>query len=92
MNFLFYYFLAVNSIAFILIGYDKYLAKKRRYRIPERTLLLFVLAGGTIASGISMLLFRHKTSKRSYLIRFFTIVFFQLVLLFLATYYKLLGF
>lgn len=92
MNFLFYYFLAVNSIAFILIDYDKHLAKKRRYRIPEHTLLLFVLVGGTIASGMSMLLFRHKTSKRSYLIRFFTIVFFQLVLLFLATYYKFLRF
>ncbi|AWG20861.1 hypothetical protein FFWV33_04535 [Flavobacterium faecale] len=39
MTFLFYLFLIINAIAFILIGYDKNLAKKQKRRIPERRAL-----------------------------------------------------
>jgi uncharacterized membrane protein YsdA (DUF1294 family) len=64
---LFYIFSVLNLIAFILIAYDKYLAKNQKRRIPEKTLLSFVLIGGTIGSGLAMLTFRHKTAKKSYL-------------------------
>ena len=77
---LFYLFLFLNIIAFILIGYDKYLAKKHKRRISEKTLLTFVLIGGTIGSGLAMLIFRHKTAKRSYLLKFWIIVSIQILL------------
>ena len=77
---LFYLFLFLNIIAFILIGYDKYLAKKHKSRISEKTLLTFVLIGGTIGSGLAMLIFRHKTAKRSYLLKFWIIVSIQILL------------
>ena len=32
------YFIAVNLIGFVLMGIDKYKAKKRGFRIPEATL------------------------------------------------------
>ena len=53
-------------ISFLLIGYDKYLAKKNKKRISEKTLLTLVFIGGTLGSGLGMLTFRHKTAKRSY--------------------------
>ena len=60
---LFYTFLALNLFAFLIMGYDKYLAKKHKKRIPEKTLLGLVLIGGTIGSGLGILIFRHKTAK-----------------------------
>ncbi|MBE0392497.1 DUF1294 domain-containing protein [Flavobacterium sp. PL002] len=78
MTFLFYLFLIINAIAFILIGYDKSLAKNKKRRIPEKTLLGFVLIGGTIGSGVAMQIFRHKTAKRSYLLKFLGIVILQI--------------
>jgi len=78
MNLL-YTFLALNIIAFVLIGYDKNLAQNNKRRISEKTLLSFVLIGGTIGSGIGMLVFRHKTVKTSYLLKFWLIVILQLI-------------
>lgn len=78
MDVLFYYFLILNGIAFTLTAYDKHLAKAQKRRIPERTLLSFVFFGGTIGSGLAMLIFRHKTAKKSYLLKFWLIVIVQL--------------
>ena len=83
---LFYLFLFLNVVAFILIGYDKYLAKKHKMRISEKTLLAFVLLGATIGSGLGMLTFRHKTAKRSYLFKFWVIASIQIILIFTLFY------
>lgn len=87
---LFYTFLTVNIIAFILIGYDKNLAQNNKRRISEKTLLTFVLIGGTIGSGLGMLIFRHKTAKRSYLLKFWFIVLIQIIVIFALFYFGLL--
>jgi uncharacterized membrane protein YsdA (DUF1294 family) len=83
-------FLILNIIAFILIGYDKYLAKNNQHRISEKTLLSFVFFGGTIGSGLAMLIFRHKTSKGSYLLKFWSIVLIQIAFIYLAFYFGFL--
>jgi uncharacterized membrane protein YsdA (DUF1294 family) len=83
MNVLCYCFLILNGIAFVLIGYDKHLAKTHKNRIPESTLLSFVFFGGTIGSGLAMLIFRHKTSKISYLWKFWLIVAIQILMFYL---------
>ena len=83
MIILLYYFLIINLLAFLLIAYDKYLAKNQKRRIPEKTLLSFVLIGGTIGSGLAMLTFRHKTAKKSYLWKFWGIVILQIGVLYL---------
>ena len=75
-------FLILNGMAFVLTAYDKQLAKAKKQRIPERTLLGLVFFGGTIGSGLAMLLFRHKTSKASYLWKFWGIVGVQIVILY----------
>lgn len=85
---LFYYFLFVNVIAFVLIAYDKYLAKNHKRRIPEKTLLTFVFIGGSISSGLAMLIFRHKTAKGSYLWKFWSIVTLHILTLYCWFYFK----
>ena len=83
MNILFCYFLILNGIAFTLIAYDKHLAKAQKQRISEKTLLSFVFIGGTIGSGIGMMVFRHKTVKTSYLLKFWLIVIVQVMIVWL---------
>ena len=39
--------IAVNFVTFALYGIDKSRAKRRRRRIPEKTLLLLPLLGGS---------------------------------------------
>lgn len=43
------------------MGIDKRRARKRAFRIPEATLFLIALIGGSIGSNIGMYTFRHKT-------------------------------
>ena len=55
------YLIAVNLIGFALMGIDKYKTKKRAFRIPEATLFIVAIIGGSIGSIIGMYAFRHKT-------------------------------
>lgn len=52
----------VNIVTFALYGIDKHRAKKGRWRIPERTLLLLLpLLGGSVGGILGMAAFHHKT-------------------------------
>ena len=51
----------VNLAAFVLMGVDKYRAKRGAWRIPERTLITAALMGGSPGAILGMELFRHKT-------------------------------
>nr|WP_315231491.1 DUF1294 domain-containing protein [uncultured Flavobacterium sp.] len=82
MSFLFWYFPLINLVAFSIIGIDKQLAIQQKRRISERNLLLTSVIGGTIGSGLAMLFFRHKTSKMSFLWKFFLIGILQLFIVY----------
>ena len=55
------YAIIINLIGFFSMLIDKRRAKKNQWRIPEKTLFLFAILGGSIGSNIGMRLFRHKT-------------------------------
>ncbi len=55
------YLAAVNLFGLIIMGVDKSRAKIRKWRIPEATLFLVAIIGGSIGSIAGMYLFRHKT-------------------------------
>lgn len=57
----YYYLIAVNVLAFSLMGIDKYKARHHRWRIPEKTLFLSAIIGGSVGAIIGMYTFRHKT-------------------------------
>lgn len=52
-----------NVLLFLLFGFDKLMAKKKKSRIPEIVLLLLSLFFGGIGAMFGMLVFNHKTSK-----------------------------
>ena len=61
MKYLLVYLAIINAFSYLLMLVDKVKAKKKRRRIPERTLLLVCAIGGSIGGMIGMKLFRHKT-------------------------------
>ncbi|MBR7008467.1 MAG: DUF1294 domain-containing protein [Ruminococcus sp.] len=61
------YLLIINLIAFIVYGIDKRRAKRKRWRIPEITLIMFSALGGGIGSLAGMFFWHHKTKKLKFL-------------------------
>jgi uncharacterized membrane protein YsdA (DUF1294 family) len=61
MQFLIAYLILVNAAGFLLMLADKRKAQKNQWRIPETTLLLTALLGGSLGTVMGMRLFRHKT-------------------------------
>ena len=57
------YLLLVNIVAFCMIAIDKKNARWGGKRIPEKTLLLTALIGGSIGIYGGMRVFRHKTRQ-----------------------------
>lgn len=55
------YLLAMNLIGLAVMGIDKHRARVRAWRIPERTLFLVSIAGGSLGTWLGMYVFRHKT-------------------------------
>ena len=51
----------ISLTAFIFYGVDKAKAKKKAWRISEKTLLSLSFFGGAVGGYIAMFLFRHKT-------------------------------
>ena len=55
------YLVIVNLAGLIVMGIDKLRARKRAWRIPESTLFVIALIGGSLGTTIGMHLFHHKT-------------------------------
>lgn len=55
------YLAIVNLTGLMVMGIDKLRAKKRAWRIPESTLFVIALIGGSLGTTIGMHLFHHKT-------------------------------
>lgn len=52
---------AVNVVTFAVYGIDKAKAKRGAWRVPERTLFLLPLLGGSLGALLGMKVFHHKT-------------------------------
>ncbi|MGN1003858.1 MAG: DUF1294 domain-containing protein [Oscillospiraceae bacterium] len=65
---LMYYLIAVNVLAFALMGIDKAKARRGAWRIPEKFLFLAAVIGGSVGALLGMYTFRHKTRHRSFVI------------------------
>ena len=65
-SYLIYYLLAINAVAFIMYGIDKYKAKKAKWRISEATLLLLAVLGGSLGAWMGMKVWHHKTMHKKF--------------------------
>ena len=57
------YVLLINLLLFLLMGMDKRAAKRKKWRIPERRLLILGIVGGGIGGILGILVFHHKTHR-----------------------------
>lgn len=62
------YVVIISFITMVLMAYDKGQARKRRRRIPERTLFLLSALGGALGGIAGMRIWRHKTKHASFVI------------------------
>lgn len=75
------YMIIVNIISFFLMFADKIRAKKKLWRISEKTLFLSALLGGSAGSLLGMYLCRHKTKHWYFVVGMPVIFFCQLALM-----------
>ena len=61
MKFLIMYLIIINAFGLLIMLIDKHNAIHDLRRIPERSLLLVALIGGSLGCFLGMRLFRHKT-------------------------------
>ena len=55
------YLILINITGFAVMGIDKWKARKQAWRIPEKTLFLISILGGSIGIIAGMYTFHHKT-------------------------------
>ncbi|NML69939.1 DUF1294 domain-containing protein [Chryseobacterium sp. RP-3-3] len=79
-----YILLIINLFTFLIFGWDKRLSIQHKRRISESTLLGFAFIGGTLGAILGMLIFRHKVSKRSFLLKFVGAVLLQVLFIYIV--------
>lgn len=72
---------AINLITWVTYGFDKAIAGSKMRRVPETTLLLLAIVGGTLGAWVGMRMFHHKTAKSTFQGKFWLIVGIQVVIL-----------
>ena len=77
------YVVLINLTGFCLMGIDKRKAIKGAFRIPEATLFLVALIGGSIGSIAGMYTFRHKTKHFTFVYGMPAILILQVILIIL---------
>ena len=86
LNYLQIYLILISIFSFILYAYDKLKSlntSKNTSRVSEKKLLFSSLIGGTIGSALSMIIFRHKIKKMSFIIKFLLVIIIQTILIYL---------
>jgi uncharacterized membrane protein YsdA (DUF1294 family) len=80
------YLFVINLDGFALMASDKSRARRGKRRIPEATLFLVAVLGGSLGIIIGMYAFRHKTQHDSFTIGIPLILFFEAALMVICLY------
>lgn len=73
--------IAINSVVVVVYGWDKLAAALAVSRIPETTLHLLALAGGSVGALVAQGTFHHKTEKVGFQLKFWSVVAVQVALI-----------
>jgi len=76
---------AINLVTFLVFGLDKWKAKRKVKkesvrRVPEKTLFLLAILGGSVGALLGMKVWHHKTLHRSFRFGIPAILILQIVL------------
>lgn len=75
------YFIIISFVTLVVTVLDKHKAKKGKYRISEGTLFTLAVLGGALSEYITMLVIRHKTLHKRFMIGLPVIIILQLSLI-----------
>jgi uncharacterized membrane protein YsdA (DUF1294 family) len=73
--------LLINLATYAVFAHDKRAAERGDWRVPENTLLMMALAGGSVGALSARRRLRHKTRKQPFSAALYVIVGVQLLLL-----------
>lgn len=62
------YLMLANIVSFCMYGIDKWKARRNKWRIKEKTLILLAFVGGALGAFTGMFLFHHKTKHTKFII------------------------
>jgi len=72
----------VNITSFFICLFDKYLAKKRKFRISEKIIIGINLIGGIFGFFIASRIFKHKTKDKKFRFCTYPILFIWIIIFF----------
>lgn len=81
----------LNIIGFLITAADKYKARKRHWRIPEKVFFYISLMGGVPGVYSGLLLFKHKTRHKRFMWGLPAILAAQLVLVYFLFFKSILS-
>ena len=82
------YLALISAISVIACIYDKTISKENKVelRVPERTLMLLSVLGGSVAMLVTMRLIRHKTRHMKFMLGIPLIIVVQIALAIVLMY------
>lgn len=81
-------FVALISVISVMITvYDKVASMAKKWRIPEKVLMMFGFFGGATAMYITMQLIRHKTKHKKFMIGLPCFIVIHIVLVFVFYFF-----
>lgn len=94
LQFFLIYIGIMSVLSIIICIYDKLFSKfnKVKLRVPEKSLFILSALGGSVAMYLCMLLIRHKTKHKSFMIGIPLIILLHAVLVFLCFHFGIFTF
>lgn len=86
LQYLIIYLIGINLFTYIAFYVDKKKAQKGKRRISEKELLQLSLIGGIIGALFGMKNFRHKTQKKSFYNKIYSILLLYICLILYIVY------
>lgn len=80
MRVLIAYLAVVNIIAFLIMGIDKYKAKRHKWRISELNIFIVGFIGGGFGVFLGMSIFHHKTKHLKFTLGIPAVVLFNIII------------
>ena len=84
---LLFYLAAINLIAFLLYGIDKWKSRHAKWRVTEVRLLSVSLLGGSLGAFLGMKIWHHKTQHNKFRFGLPLILILHLAIAIVAVYY-----
>ena len=81
----------ITILGFLLCGFDKRQAVKKRFRVPGKVILAVALMGGALGVLLGLLAFHHKVKSGHFLIQIAAILLVQALGVYFAVYFKVVS-